>query len=109
MHELSITQSIVEAVTDKTGDRQVRRVELEVGKLAGVVADSVLFCFELVTEGTTLAGARLDIVEKAGRGTCRGCRADLELTTLIVLCDCGSADVDVTEGTELRIRSVEVV
>jgi hydrogenase nickel incorporation protein HypA/HybF len=109
MHELSITQSVVEAVMDKTGDARISRVELEIGRLAGVVADSVAFCFELVTEGTPLAGARLDIVDIAGRGTCRDCGTEMTLMNLIVLCDCGSADVEVTEGQELRIRSVEVV
>jgi hydrogenase nickel incorporation protein HypA/HybF len=109
MHELSIAQSVVDAVLDRTGGARIGSVQLEVGLLAGVVASALEFCFELVTDGTPLAGARLEIVQPVGHGTCRGCGEKLELTDLIVLCDCGSADVDVTGGQELLIRSVEVV
>ena len=37
MHELSITQSVVDAVTRRMGDARVRRVRLEVGRLSGLV------------------------------------------------------------------------
>lgn len=82
---------------------------MEIGKLSGVVADSVRFCFELVSDGTTLEGARLDIDEFAGVGSCTTCGATFPLDYLILLCPCGSADVRVVRGGELRIKSVEVV
>ncbi|MDT7617627.1 MAG: hydrogenase nickel incorporation protein HypA/HybF, partial [Pseudonocardiales bacterium] len=53
MHELSITQSIVTTVTERMHERPVRRIRLEVGRLSGLVPDSVRFCFELVAAGTT--------------------------------------------------------
>ncbi|HKS50019.1 MAG TPA: hydrogenase maturation nickel metallochaperone HypA [Amycolatopsis sp.] len=108
MHELAITQSIVEAVAERFGGARVYGVRMEIGKLSGVVPDAVRFCFELVTEGTTVAGARLDIDEPAGRAHCRDCGGEFELDTPILLCRCGSADVDVLAGGELRILSVEV-
>ncbi|MGH4024630.1 MAG: hydrogenase maturation nickel metallochaperone HypA, partial [Pseudonocardiaceae bacterium] len=60
MHEMAITQSVVDAVSTRMGDAQVRRICLEIGKLSGVVADSVRFCFDLVTAGTILEGAALE-------------------------------------------------
>ncbi len=108
MHELSITQSVVDAVSERVAGQRVVSLRLEVGRLCGVVPDAMRFCFELVTDKTVLQGARLDIDEPAGRGHCRECDQDFTLTDLILLCPCGSADVEVTAGRELMIKSVEV-
>jgi hydrogenase nickel incorporation protein HypA/HybF len=108
MHELAVTQSVVDAVVQRTGEQRVLEVRLRVGRLSGVVPDSLRFCFDLVTEGTPLHGATLDIEEPEGRASCRRCGSTFALFELILLCPCGSADVDVLTGTELAIRSVEV-
>ncbi len=109
MHELAITQSVVDAVLERTGDRPVTTVRLKVGRLAGVVPDAMRFCFDLVTAGTTLEGASLEIEQPPGRAHCRACGDDFGLADLILLCPCGSADVEVTTGRELLVSSVEVV
>lgn len=108
MHELAITQSIVDAVTDHTAGAKVAVVNLRVGKLSGVVPDAMRFCFDMVTDGTPLHGARLDIDEPAGRAWCRRCGDDFALADLVLLCPCGSADVEVLSGRELSVMSVEV-
>jgi hydrogenase nickel incorporation protein HypA/HybF len=108
MHELAITQGIVDAVTARTGEAQVAAVRLRVGRLSGVVPDAVRFCFDLVTEATPLAGARLDIEQPEGHARCHSCGSDFALSDLILLCPCGSADVEVTAGSELAVASVEV-
>ena len=109
MHEMAITQSVIQAVCDRMGDRPVRRVCLEIGTLSGVVADSVRFCFDLVTEGTTLEGASLEIVQPTGRARCQDCGAEFVLNDLLVLCECGSANRELLSGEELKIREVEVL
>ena len=108
MHELAITQAVVDAVTERVPDATITCVRLDIGALSGVVPDSVRFCFELVTEGTNLAGARLEITHCAGRYGCRACGAEFEPDDLIALCPCGSADVAVISGQQLQIASVEV-
>lgn len=109
MHELAITQSVVDAVLDKTGDRKVTTVRVKVGRLAGVVPDAMRFCFDLVTAGTPLEGADLEIDRPPGAAHCRACDEDFDLDDLILLCPCGSADVEVTTGRELLVSSVEVI
>jgi hydrogenase nickel incorporation protein HypA/HybF len=109
MHELAITQGIVDAVLERTGERTVTTVRLRIGRLSGVVPDSLRFCFELVTAGTALEGARLEIDEPDGVAYCHTCGVDFALPDLILLCKCGSADVEVRAGRELSVRSVEVV
>jgi hydrogenase nickel incorporation protein HypA/HybF len=108
VHELAITESVVEAIVDKVGDGPVAGVRLEIGKLSGVVPDSVRFCFEIVAAGTGLQDARLDIDEPPGRAYCRECGDEFGLDDPIMLCPCGSADLEVLSGQQLRIISVEV-
>jgi hydrogenase nickel incorporation protein HypA/HybF len=106
MHELAITQGVVEAVTERTGTVPVVCVRLRVGRLSGVVPDAMQFCFELVTAGTPLEGATLELEQPEGRGRCRACGADVVLPDLVLLCPCGSADVEVVAGRELAVASV---
>ena len=108
LHELALTESVVAAVSERLPGTRVVRVRLEIGKLAGVVADSVRFCFDVVVAGTELAGARLEIMEPAGEARCRQCAAVSEFNDLILLCGCGSADLEVLTGNQLLIKEVEV-
>ena len=107
MHELAIAESVVSSVLDRT-DSHVSVVRLRVGRLAGVVPDALTFCFELATAGTALEGALLEIEEQQGRARCRSCEEEFVLHDAILLCSCGSADVEVVSGRELSVMSVEV-
>lgn len=108
MHELAITQSIVEAVCEVAGEARVVRVRLEIGNLSGVVTDSVRFCFDLCTRSTVLEGAQLQIHEVAARARCCECNTEFSAENSIVLCACGSANVEILAGHELRIKEVEL-
>jgi hydrogenase nickel incorporation protein HypA/HybF len=108
MHEMAITQSVVDAVCEHAAGRHVHSVRVEVGALCAVVPDSMQFCFGLAAEGTVADGARLDLDVQPGAARCRTCGAEFDLTDLILLCPCGSADVEVLAGRELRILSMEV-
>lgn len=107
MHELSITESVVSAVLERV-DGQIQTVTLLIGRLSGLVPESVRFCFDICTQGTRLQGATLDIVDVPGRVRCLTCGVELELPDTILLCTCGSANVDIVGGQELRIKHVEV-
>jgi hydrogenase nickel incorporation protein HypA/HybF len=109
VHELALTQSVVDMITDRLGPARITAVHLEVGRLSGVLPDAVRFAFEVITEGTGLAGARLAITEPPGQARCRSCGAEFDADDLLILCACGSADVEVTAGQDMLIRSVEVV
>lgn len=108
MHEMAITLSVVDAVCEHAAGRRVHSVRVEVGALCAVVPDSMQFCFGLATEGTVAAGARLDVDVQPGRARCRTCGGEFGLSDLILLCPCGSPDVDVLTGRDMRILSMEV-
>lgn len=108
MHELAIAESVLSAITARIGDRQVVQVRLEIGRLSGVSVDSLRFCFELAAEGTGIDGAELTIDEPPGRARCATCSEEFVLEDRILLCACGSSDVRLLGGDELRILSVEM-
>jgi hydrogenase nickel incorporation protein HypA/HybF len=86
----------------------VTGVHLRVGKLSGVLPDAMRFCFDLISDGTTLSGAELLIEEPPGITHCRICGQDATMPDMIPLCPCGSADVEIISGRELMVTSVEV-
>jgi len=108
VHELAITEGLVDAVTERLPGQRITSVRLEIGALSGVVADSVRFCFDLVTEGTNLEGATLEIAQPPAVCHCRICARDFEPESPIAMCPCGSAEVLVLTGQELKITSVQV-
>ncbi|WP_326547080.1 hydrogenase maturation nickel metallochaperone HypA [Mycolicibacterium sp. ND9-15] len=108
MHEMAITQSVVDAVCEHAAGRRVHCVKLEVGALCALVPDSMQFCFELATTGTVADGARLLLDVQPGAAYCRTCGQNFELPDLILLCPCGSANVEVVAGRDLKILSMEV-
>jgi len=109
MHELGITQEILEIVTQSAQERKVKRVVLEIGKLSCVLPDAIRFCFDLCTAGTIAEGAELEIIQPPGRGCCRQCGAEFALHAVLARCACGSNDIQWLSGEELRIKTMEIV
>lgn len=109
MHELALMESVVAAVEEKVPDGTITLLRLEVGRLSAVVPDALRFCFELCVRGTRLEGATLDIIDVAGVARCRGCLTELRGIEAWAVCHCGSADLEILAGTELRVKNVEVI
>ncbi len=108
MHEMGITQSIVAIVSEQAAGRKVRRVTLEIGKLAAIMPESIRFCFDVVSQGSALDGAALDIIEIPGRARCLACGAEVALTEPFGRCSCGSHRLERLAGEELNIKSMEL-
>jgi hydrogenase nickel incorporation protein HypA/HybF len=84
-------------------------VQLKVGYLRQVVPSALAFAFELVADGTALEGAELQIEVIPATGTCRECGADSVLPGFPLCCArCGGLDIEVTEGEELLVDSLEL-
>ncbi len=109
MHELAITQGIIELCQGHAVGRRVLSVDVEIGELGSVVPDAIQFCFEACSRGTELEGAVLTIVRVPGRGSCNTCGAEMRLESLYDPCvSCGAYGVIVTAGEEMRVREIEV-
>ena len=108
MHELGITQNIVAIVSEHARDRKVKRVLLEIGKLSAILPDAVRFCFDICSQGTVLEGGLLEIREISGLGCCRRCGNNIVLEKPFGRCDCGSMELDLIAGEELKIKEIEI-
>ena len=110
MHELSIAGAIVTIAEEHAAGRRVETVEVKVGHLRQVVPSALTFAFELVTEGTPLEGARLEIEDVPVQLMCRTCAAESRVDDFPFACpECGSIDVDVSSGDELVVDTLELV
>jgi hydrogenase nickel incorporation protein HypA/HybF len=113
MHELSLAESVIQIIEDAAaaqGFERVRVVWLEVGSMAGVEPDALRFCFDAVARDTLAQDARLEIVEVPGSATCSDCGSVHPMTTLLDTCPvCGSYAIQVSGGTGMRVKELDVV
>jgi hydrogenase nickel incorporation protein HypA/HybF len=112
VHEMSIAESVLQIIEDKAradGYARVRAVWLEIGQLAAVEKDSLRFCFDVVTRDSVARDARLEIIETAGQGWCMDCACNVAVTARYEPCpNCGSFQIEVTGGDEMRVKELEV-
>ena len=114
MHELSIAESLIDQVERavvEAGAAQVTALTLSIGELAGVDADALRFGFDVAAQGTLLDGVALHIRMLPVVVYCAACETDVELPDIQHFrCPrCGRPSVDVRQGRELMIDSVEVL
>jgi len=64
--QLSLAQAIVDVATRHARGRTVAAIELRMGRERGVALEGLGFAFSLLTEGTALDGAELEIEQVAG-------------------------------------------
>lgn len=112
MHEMALCQGVVDLIDEEAGRQKFGRVKtvvLEIGVLGHVEPEAMLFCFDAVSRGTRVEGARLVIEPVPGAGWCLDCGKTVPLTERFGACpDCGRHRVQMTAGDELKLRELEV-
>lgn len=113
MHEMSLCEGVmqvIEGAAAQQGFSKVEVVRLEIGNLAGVELESMRFCFDAITRDGIAEGARLEIIEVPGQAWCLPCGKTVTVKQRFDACpECGSYQLQVTGGDELRIKDLEVV
>ena len=113
MHEMGIAMEIVRIAGDSIPGNmmgaKVQRVNLQVGKLSAIVADSLRFCFDLIVKDTPLEGAELVIEELPVVVRCRSCQSQWTVSEPVFTCrQCQGGNIEILSGRELDIRSIEI-
>ncbi len=112
MHELGITQNIVDVAAQHAtaqGAKRVTSLSVQIGALSGVIPEAVEFAFEACSQGTLLEGATLVIERVAGRGRCGECGRETEIDRFTFACPhCDAFALKTVQGEELRILEMEV-
>jgi len=113
MHEVSLAGGIlrvVEQARERDPFKLLTHLTLEVGALSGVEVVSLRFALQAIAPDTCLAGAEIDIQEPAGTAWCLPCGQSVPIFQRLDLCpQCGSAQLQPTSGTELRVLELRVV
>ena len=112
MHEMALAENVLQLIEEAgqtQGFRRVRTVILEIGQLAAVEVEALRFCFDAVTTGTLAAGAHLQLIETPGLAWCRTCAASVTIAEPLACCpSCGNYALEITGGTEMRVKELEV-
>jgi hydrogenase nickel incorporation protein HypA/HybF len=112
MHEMSLCEGIVQVIEEQASSQNYQSVEkvwLEIGALAGVELDALRFGFDVVTKGTIVENAQLEIIQIDGSAWCMPCEKTVSVAQRFDPCPhCGSYQIQVTGGDELRIKELEV-
>lgn len=112
MHEMSLAEGVLQIVEDTaraSAAAHVRSVLLEIGALSHVEVEALRFCFDAVTRGTVADGARLEVRAVSGQAWCMPCGTTVPLARLGEACPhCGSYQLQVTAGDEMKVKEIEV-
>ena len=112
MHEMSIAQSLIDIIKEEMTRHDasvLRSIRLHIGQLSAIVPQSLSFCFEVITSGTELEGAKLIMEVIPLRAMCRECKQAFEIKDYAFECPhCGSPDIKTISGQEMSIVDMEV-
>lgn len=112
MHELSITQSILNIslnAASKQGASRIRVIRLRVGPFSGVVPECVQMYLDVLAKGTCAEGAKMEVETVPLRVFCRNCGKESEITREHIQCPfCGSIQLKRLSGKEFIVDSLEV-
>ena len=112
MHELSITQSLVDLVLEhaaRAGGGRVTDVHLRLGSLSSVVADSVQFYWDIFTQGTSAAASQLHFLHIPARFNCKECGHEFVPAGENFDCpSCAGAHVRLIAGDDFQLEAIDV-
>jgi hydrogenase nickel incorporation protein HypA/HybF len=112
MHELSIALSIIELAEEeakKARASSISKVEVDIGTMAGVEAEALLFAWDSVIQGTMAAESTLVIHSIQAEAHCLECEKDFPIDHFFVECPhCKSFRYQVIKGKELKVSSLMV-
>jgi hydrogenase nickel incorporation protein HypA/HybF len=112
MHELSVTQSLVNIAVsegEKAGAKKVTDLNLVMGKCTCLVPEIVQDYFALMSEGTIAEAANIHIERIPGKIHCNICNADFVIPDFRVVCPkCKGRDTELIEGKEFYVDFIEI-
>lgn len=112
MHEMSLCEGILQVIEDQAGQQnfsKVKQVRLEIGPLAGVELEALRFCYDVVIKNSIAEDSVLDVIQTPVTAWCMMCAEPVVVAARYDACPkCGSYQVEITGGDELRIKDMEV-
>ncbi|WP_434512090.1 hydrogenase maturation nickel metallochaperone HypA [Desulfitobacterium sp. AusDCA] len=112
MHEMSLMGGVFEVIERTLSQHEVKKVlqvKLKVGELTNAEPEALHMAFEAYSQDTVCEGAELIVERVPVLGYCSNCHYEFNIKTMIFLCpQCGNPKIEVIQGEELLIESLEV-
>ena len=109
MHELSLTQNILDVALKNAGTKRLVRVNLLVGPFSDESEDSIRFYWDYLTKDTPAQTAELSFQPVAAEVACLACGASFQPDNETVLCPmCQSDRLKLLSGDDVRLDSIDV-
>jgi hydrogenase nickel incorporation protein HypA/HybF len=112
MHELSVTESILEISirhAEEAKAKHITNLYLVIGQLASIVDDSVQFYWDIISKGTIAEGATLHFRRLPAKFLCLDCSEQYNPGSDGFSCPtCKSDHVMVIAGDEFYMEAIDV-
>jgi hydrogenase nickel incorporation protein HypA/HybF len=112
MHELAITEGILNIATEhasKSNAARVTDIYLVIGRLSSIVDDSVQFYWDFVSKDTICQGSTLHFTTVPARLSCMDCQQEYTLDGELSACpSCSSSHIRVLSGEEFYLDSIAI-
>lgn len=125
MHDISLSQTIVETVLNEARDKKARKVlslKLEIGELTFVSPEQIRFWLKELFKGTLAQGARIYIKKILSLIKCKSCsyEGNIDLGNTeddslhhthfpIIKCPkCSSSSLEIKKGKECLVKQIRI-
>jgi len=121
MHEMPVTQSLLNMILERAQGRRVTDVYLKVGRMSSIVPDSVEVFFDYLSRDTLAEGAQLHFEILPLEMTCLDCGQPVALDAWagerphVIMskafaqgCACGSKNLRITGGVGFELLSFDI-
>ena len=112
MHELAVTQSVLEMAlrhATEAGGRRITDLHLVMGELSTNVDDSVQFYWDILAQGTAAEGAKLHFRRVAAELQCQSCKTKYHIAGGELACpECGSAGARILCWRGVSLEAIDV-
>jgi len=121
MHEMPVTQSLLNMILEEAEDYRVIDIYIDVGVVSFILPDQVEIFFKYLSRGTIAENAKLHFQTKPLEIKCPDCKRTCDLSAFraeeprVVLykalsreCECGNQKMSITKGTGFELISIEV-
>jgi len=110
MHELSLAMEVIELAEKEAEKNRVSvilEMEIEVGDLSGVEAETFRSALEMIVRDTILENTQINVVRTPALGYCSNCNNEYEMRERLAACPlCRAYPSAIRGGQDFRLVSI---
>ena len=107
MHELSVVMGIIEVAESYARGEPIEEITLEIGCLTTIEMNAFEMAWKQGVKMTLLEKAHKDVRRIPGRALCLECGEPFDIAELYDACPlCGGHFIEITQGKELKVKSL---